>query len=191
MEQINDHWGERPMFEQNRIQVRHTPAEPSSVDAFCAKIGVELPADYQHFLLEHNGVIFKEHPCFYIPEIKQAAQLQTLYGLGFETPRGTCLDKNYNYNRNYDLDGRTLAIGDCYTEGEGGLFILLITTGDDRNGVYACDLFHDEFYFEESTAENNTFKLADSFTAFVAGLIYPDEENTVYFPTPDYTYELL
>lgn len=123
--------------------------------------------------------------------MNEAAELRTLYGLDFNTPIGTCLEKNYNYNFNYDLDGKTLLIGDCYTAGEGGLFIMLITTGDGRDGVYACDLFHDEFYFAQSTAENNTFKLADSFTAFAANLVYPDQEGTVYFPGPDLTYDLL
>ncbi|MNC69633.1 hypothetical protein D3C75_1203470 [compost metagenome] len=65
-------------------------------------------------------------------------------------------------------------IGDCYTGGEGGLFIMLLTADDGTGGIYACDLFYDEFVFEESTEDNNTFKIANTFSEFMANLKYPE-----------------
>lgn len=179
------------MFEPHRIKKRNVNATQARIDGFCKKINVELPKDYQQFLLEYNGVVFCETPCFYIPEINQAAELNALYGLDFDTPQGTCLEKNYNYNFNYDLDGSTLMIGACYTEGEGALVIMLISADDETSGIYACDFFHDEFFFEESTVDNNTFKIANNFSEFIANVKYPDKEDRVHFPEYNFTYRLL
>lgn len=44
------------MFEKDRIKTSHTPAEPARVEAFCTKIGVELPWDYQQFFTEAQWV---------------------------------------------------------------------------------------------------------------------------------------
>lgn len=178
------------MFKNDCLKKKNIKATQLRIDEFCKKISVELPKDYQQFLLDYNGTIFENHPCSYIPEINKVVELKTLYGLDFDTPQGTCLEKNYNYNFNYNLDGTTLMIGDCYTEGEGGVFIMLVSTNDDTSGIYICDLFYDEFFFQESTEDNNTFKIANNFSEFVTNLKYPDEDNAVYFPEYNFTYKL-
>ncbi|MFM9329837.1 SMI1/KNR4 family protein [Paenibacillus mesotrionivorans] len=161
-------------MKEESMKQRGPQAATARIDAFCEKIGVDLPMDYRQFLLDYNGVIFRGEPCFVIPGINKTVELNTLYGLDFNTPQGTCLEKNYHYNFNYGLDGTTLMIGDCYTGGVGGLFIMLLTEDDGTGGIYACDLFSDDFVFEESTEDNNTFKVANSFSEFMANLKYPE-----------------
>jgi hypothetical protein len=179
------------MFQECNINKRNIGATQSRIDEFCNKIGVVLPLDYQKFLLDFNGVLLDSNPCFYIPEIDKVAELQTLYGLDFDTSQGTCLEKNYNYNFNYDFDGTTLMIGDCYTEGKGGLFIILVSADDDTSGVYVCDLFYEEFFFDVSEENNNTFKIANNFSEFLENLKFCNKDGTVYFSEYNFTYKML
>lgn len=145
-------------------------ASKERISEFCKKIGVELPQDYHDFLLEYNGGIFDTDTYLKIPELDCKVKLNYLYGFDYDTPTGvTNLEKSYNYNFNYDLDGNTLVIGHCESD-EGYLCIMLITD-EDATGVYVCDLFYDEFALEQSDEDNNTFKVADTFSEFLAGLI--------------------
>jgi len=179
------------LFEKACIEmVNENMTNQDAIDSFCKKIGVELPKDYQDFLLKSNGMVFKQHPCFYIPEIGKAAELLSLYGFNFNDFRGGDLEKTYHYNFNYSLNGSTLVIGHCYTGGKGNLSVMLVQT-DNVTGVYACDLFYDDFFFEESSAANNTFRIADSFGEFVNNLECPQDDGTVYFPQYDFSYSLL
>ncbi|MNL73032.1 hypothetical protein D3C87_1984400 [compost metagenome] len=51
---------------------------------------------------------------------------------------------------------------------------MLLSADDGTGGIYACDLFYDEFVFKESTEDNNTFKIANTFSEFMANLKYPE-----------------
>ena len=152
------------------LKTKDTKADQARIDSFCGRIGVQLPNDYQAFLASYNGVIFDSRLHFHIPQIDEYAELYTLYGFDFDNPQGTNLESAYDYNFNYDMDGSTLAIGHCST-GNGGLFILLVTR-DDMSGIYACDLFHDDFVYAASSVDSNTFKIAVNFTEFISKLEY-------------------
>lgn len=159
------------MFDKKHLKVvNNVKASQSRIDEFVKKIRVDLPKDYQSFLLDYNGVTFENLPSFYVPKVDKSVKLYTLYGLDFDNPSGTNLERIYGYNFNYELDGKTLMIGHCFVE-DGRLPVLLVQT-EDASGIYVCDFDYDDFYFPESTEESNAYKICDSFSEFIALLTF-------------------
>ncbi|MCL1992538.1 MAG: ankyrin repeat domain-containing protein [Spirochaetes bacterium] len=175
--------GGQKLFDETYLRERNPQkATQSQIDEFCERTGAKLPEDYRHFLLEYNGVVFNSGVCLHIPELDKTVELDYLRGFDYYYD----LAKDYAYNRNYKLDNSTFVIGECNTMREdddgdisqhGRLCVMILNDEHEEPGIYVCDLHHDDFFLEESTEDNNLFKVADSFSDFVAKLKYPEKPN--------------
>lgn len=130
----------------------------------CEKeLGVKFPDDYKQFLRTHNGGTPSPQQLD-IPNTKHAVLLDFLYGILGGTESG---DLVYEYQvHKRDLPPGFIPIG----HDPGGSPFLLATTGEHRGKVYFWDRTH---FFKESSASENTYWLADSFTDLLNSLYEP------------------
>lgn len=155
---------------KNHFIPNTTKVSQQRITTFCETIDVQLPRDYQEFLIAYNGGKFATPPSFIIPRFSYSVQLECLYGFDYESPNSSLdLEKNYAYNFNYEMSGETLAIGHCQTE-QGHLMVMMVNT-EEISGIYLCDLFYDEFALSESEEDDNTFFIADTFESFFSKLL--------------------
>jgi hypothetical protein len=138
-----------------------------AITAVEARLGVTLPADYKAFLLKTNGLRPEPDLCFAVPE-RGEVMLGCLYGL---KPERTSCDLEHEQGvitHWTPLPAGYVTIG----EDPGGNAILLATSGENAGRV----LFWDRVGFWVGEDGGNTFRVANSFAAFVESLReLPDE----------------
>ncbi|MCW1927802.1 SMI1/KNR4 family protein [Bhargavaea beijingensis] len=124
---------------------------------------VKLPNDYVKFLKEFNGGVIEKNDQnkVFIKDISAYIHVDVLYGL--QTGSRTSDIETWMNKFEDDLLEHAMIIGDDLMQG----FIVLICEGEFE-GVYYWD---DSYQFDESTDEENTYWIADSFSSFVKQLI--------------------
>ncbi|NMD72233.1 SMI1/KNR4 family protein [Bacillus sp. DNRA2] len=126
-------------------------------------IGFPLPDDYKKFLSEYNGGTSKvRYSKFFVNELNQEIPLDVLYGIGVNSTfdLSVCFEEFEE-----DLLPNSLIIGD-----DPGAGLIVLVTDVENYGVYYWD---HSFYFPQSSEEENTYKIADSFKDFINGLKNP------------------
>lgn len=121
---------------------------------FEEQLGFSLPDDYKVFLSEYDGVRF--YNCeFYVNKIQQKILIDVLYGV-----KGEKKFDIYTKNKRFEdeIPEKSLVIG----EDQGGAPILLIND-QKNNGIY---FFDSNYFFENSTEEENTYLVANTFSDF-------------------------
>jgi len=133
------------------------------INKFEQHIGFALPEDYKKFLLEYNGgTSQKRYSTFFVKVLDQEIPLDVLFGLN----AGKLDLQKWNDEYMEDMFEKSLIIGD---DPGGGLIVLI--NNSDMKGVYYWD---DSFNFEQSSEEQNIYKIADSFRDFNEGLSDPE-----------------
>lgn len=126
-------------------------------------IGFPLPDDYKKFLIEYNGGTSKvRYSKFFVEELNQEIPLDVLFGIGVKRTfdLGVCFEEFEE-----DLLPNSLIIGD-----DPGSGLIVLITDAENYGVYYWD---HSFYFPQSSEEENTYKIAESFQDFIDGLRNP------------------
>lgn len=124
------------------------------------KYSLNLPDDYIGFLKERNGGIVEKNDTnrVTIEDTSSSIIIDVLFGNDTgerESNISTWMDKYAD-----ELLEDTIIIGDDLMHG----FIVMICEGE-YSGVYYWD---DSYFFDESTDEENTYWIADSFSDFLA-----------------------
>ncbi|EMR07148.1 SMI1 / KNR4 family protein [Bhargavaea cecembensis DSE10] len=124
---------------------------------------VKLPNDYVEFLQEFNGGVIEKNDenKVFIKDTSAYIHVDVLYGL--QTGSRTSDIETWMNKFEDDLLEHAMIIGDDLMQG----FIVLICEGEFE-GVYYWD---DSYQFDDSTDEENTYWIADSFSSFVKQLI--------------------
>jgi hypothetical protein len=122
--------------------------------------GLNLPADYREFLVQHNGGA-PALTRFRIPAVGQDALVHCFFGLG--TREGYDLVQPLGTYR-AEMPAQFLPIA----SDPGGAFILLGCEGAEDQGVFFWD---HTCFFRESCDEENTYRIGESFRSFVSSLL--------------------
>ncbi|WP_213421194.1 SMI1/KNR4 family protein [Bhargavaea massiliensis] len=124
---------------------------------------VKLPNDYVEFLKEFNGGVIEKNDenKIFIKDTSAYIHVDVLYGM--QTDSRTSDIETWMNKFDDELLEHAIIIGDDLMQG----FIVLISEGEFE-GVYYWD---DSYQFDESTDEENTYWIADSFSSFVKQLI--------------------
>lgn len=134
------------------------------VNKFENSIGFLLPEDYKNFLIEYNGGTAKiRYSTFKAEGISENIPLDVLYGIGVEKKQLDLQRVNEEYID--DVLPNCIIIGD-----DPGAGMIVLINDEDFKGVYYWD---HTFYFEQSSEEENIYKIADSFKHFIQGLKNP------------------
>ena len=138
------------------------------IEKFQKNRGILLPEDYKNFLLKYNGGTPKiKYSTFRVKELSTNIILDCLYGLNVEKRQ---LDLEYINDEFGDEDlSEAIIIGDDPGSG----FIVLLNYEKLKGIIYYLD---DEFNFEQSTEENNMYKISDSIKEFIDSLEEPKEK---------------
>ena len=134
-----------------------------NIKDFEQHIGFSLPDDYKEFLRKYNGGTPKiRYSTFTVADLDEEIPLHVLYGL--------CVDKKldlHTWHSEYedDLGEYSIIIGHDHGSG-----IIVLVNEADVKEVYYWD---HTFNFEQSSEEENTYKIADSFQDFIDGLKNP------------------
>lgn len=135
------------------------------IEDFEKSRGIVLPDDYKNFLLEYNGGTPEvKYSTFWVGELNENMILDTLYGLNIEK-RGLNLEFMNNEFGDEELSD-VIIIG---SDPGSGLIVLVNYEG--MKGVYYWD---DQLNFEQSTEDDNMYKVADSFDEFITNLKVPE-----------------
>ena len=129
--------------------------EKTDVFTLESKLNFPLPDDYKEFLSKYDGVRF--YNCeFYVKDIEQKVLMDVLYGINGERR----YDIHRKNERLFDrIPKKSLVIG----EDPGGTPILLVN-GEENNGIY---FFDSNYFFKQSSDEQNTYIIATTFTDFM------------------------
>jgi len=135
-----------------------------------SEFDMSIPEDYKDFLMMHNGGkpdIGNEwgYAEFYVEDLESSQFLDILYGIGVKK-----LDISYWTNFfPGDIPPKTLVIGGD----PGGAMLLLFNDNSENDGIY----YYDHAYrHKQSSDEQNTYFVADTFTEFIALLKPPAED---------------
>ncbi|MPQ44940.1 SMI1/KNR4 family protein [Clostridium tarantellae] len=139
-------------------------ASLEEIKIFEQSIGFSLPDDYKQFLIKYNGGTAKvRYSNFNVKDLNEDIPLDVLYGLNIEEK---VLDLQYvNDEFIDDIFPNSIIIGD-----DPGSSMIILINDNDFKGIYYWDY---SFYFPQSSEEENTYKIADSFKAFINGLKKP------------------
>ncbi|WP_210367046.1 SMI1/KNR4 family protein [Bacillus sp. REN3] len=138
-------------------------ATEESIEELEELIGFPLPDEYKKFLSEYNGGTSKvRYSKFFVEELNQEIPLDVLYGIDVKRTfdLSVCFEEFEE-----DLLPNSLIIGD-----DPGSGLIVLITDAENYGVYYWD---HSFYFPQSSEEENTYKIADSFKDFINGLNNP------------------
>ncbi|UZQ51671.1 SMI1/KNR4 family protein [Clostridium kluyveri] len=138
-------------------------ASLEAIKNFEKSIGFSLPEDYKQFLIEYNGEARVRYSTFKVEELNENIPLDVLYGLGVEKKQLDLQKVNDEYID--DMLPNCIIIGDDLGAG-----MIVLINDDDYEGVYYWD---HSFHFAQSSEEENIYKVADSFKAFIDGLKNP------------------
>ena len=138
-------------------------ATKESIEELEESLMFPLPEDYKKFLGEYNGGTSKvRYSKFLVKELKQELSLDVLYGI--------CVKRTFDLRECHeefeeDMLQSSLIIGD-----DPGPGLIVLITGTENYGVY---YWNHSFHFPQSSEEENTYKIADSFTDFINELKKP------------------
>ncbi|MGK5507070.1 SMI1/KNR4 family protein [Brevibacillus formosus] len=138
-------------------------ATDEMISSFEKHIGFSLPEDYKQFLRDYNGgTSIVRYSTFYVEELNEDIPLDVMYGLGVERPFD--LIKWYDEYKD-DLFANSIVIGDDPGSGK-----IVLITDPEFKGVYYWDHV---FNFEQSSEDENTYEVSESFKIFIEGLKNP------------------
>lgn len=138
-------------------------ATKESIEELEKTLGFLIPDDYKDFLGEYNGGTSKvRYSKFFVKELNQEIPLDVLYGISVK--RTFDLSECYEEFEE-DMLQNSLIIGD-----DPGSGLIVLITDPENHGVYYWD---HSFHFPQSSEEENTYKIADSFTDFINELKKP------------------
>ncbi|MEC0207378.1 SMI1/KNR4 family protein [Paenibacillus ehimensis] len=138
-------------------------ATDEMISNFEKHIGFSLPEDYKQFLRDYNGgTSVVRYSTFFVEELNENMPLDVMYGLGVEKPFD--LVKWYDEYKD-DLFSNSIVIGDDPGSGK-----IVLITDPEFKGVYYWDHV---FHFEQSSEDENTFEISESFKIFIEGLKNP------------------
>lgn len=139
------------------------PLTEADVAEFERELGALLPSDYRSFLLEHNGGL-PVPDAFPIQGFAEETEgeLQVLFGV-HRSPEAS--DLRWNLRQSEDLLQHGLLPIGCNS---GGDLICLSLFGDDVGAVHFWDS-------RDPRGADATYRLAGSFTEFVASIRKPEE----------------
>ena len=127
------------------------------------EIGFTLPNDYKEFLINFNGGVPEvKYSTFTLNELEENIGLQVLYGLDLEEN----LDLREWYEE-YEDD----LLDDCLIIGHGiGFGFIVLVNSPEVSGVYFWD---NSFELDNSSEDENIYKISDSFRQFIDELKIP------------------
>lgn len=127
------------------------------------EIGFTLPNDYKEFLINFNGGVPEvKYSTFTLSELEENIGLQVLYGLDLEEN----LDLREWYEE-YEDD----LLDDCLIIGHGiGFGFIVLVNSPEVSGVYFWD---NSFELENSSEDENIYKISDTFREFIEELKSP------------------
>lgn len=127
------------------------------------EIGFTLPNDYKEFLINFNGGVPEvKYSTFKLNELEENIGLQVLYGLDLEEN----LDLREWYEE-YEDD----LLDDCLIIGHGiGFGFIVLVNSPEVSGVYFWD---NSFELENSSEDENIYKISDTFREFIEELKIP------------------
>ena len=127
------------------------------------EIGFTLPNDYKEFLINFNGGVPEvKYSTFKLNELEENIGLQVLYGLNLEEN----LDLREWYEE-YEDD----LLDDCLIIGHGiGFGFIVLVNSPEVSGVYFWD---NSFELENSSEDENIYKISDTFREFIEKLKSP------------------
>lgn len=127
------------------------------------EIGFTLPNDYKEFLINYNGGVPEvKYSTFTLNELQENIGLQVLYGLDLEEN----LDLREWYEE-YEDD----LLDDCLIIGHGiGFGFIVLVNSPEVYGVYFWD---NSFELENSSEDENIYKISDTFRQFIDELKIP------------------
>ena len=127
------------------------------------EIGFTLPNDYKEFLINFNGGVPEvKYSTFKLNELEENIGLQVLYGLNLEEN----LDLREWYEE-YEDD----LLDDCLIIGHGiGFGFIVLVNSPEVSGVYFWD---NSFELENSSEDENIYKISDTFKEFIQELKSP------------------
>ena len=127
------------------------------------ELGFTLPNDYKEFLINFNGGVPEvKYSTFTLNELEENIGLQVLYGLDLEEN----LDLREWYEE-YEDD----LLDDCLIIGHGiGFGFIVLVNSPEVSGVYFLD---NSFELENSSEDENIYKISDTFREFIEELKSP------------------
>lgn len=127
------------------------------------EIGFTLPNDYKEFLINFNGGVPEvKYSTFTLNELEENIGLQVLYGLDLEEN----LDLR-DWHEEYEDD----LLDDCLIIGHGiGFGFIVLVNSPEVSGVYFWD---NSFELENSSEDENIYKISDTFRQFIDELKIP------------------
>lgn len=127
------------------------------------EIGFTLPDDYKEFLINFNGGVPEVmYSTFTLNELEENIGLQVLYGLDLE--KGLDLREWYEEYEDDLLD-------DCLIIGHGiGFGFIVLVNSPEVSGVYFWD---NSFELDNSSEDENVYKISDTFRQFIDELKIP------------------
>lgn len=127
------------------------------------EIGFTLPNDYKEFLINFNGGVPEvKYSTFKLNELEENIGLQVLYGLD--------LEENLNLREWYEEYEDDL-LDDCLIIGHGiGFGFIVLVNSPEVSGVYFWD---NSFELENSSEDENIYKISDTFREFIEELKSP------------------
>lgn len=127
------------------------------------EIGFTLPNDYKEFLINFNGGVPEvKYSTFTLNELEENIGLQVLYGLDLEEN----LDLREWYEE-YEDD----LLDDCLIIGHGiGFGFIVLVSSPEVSGVYFWD---NSFELDNSSEDENIYKISDTFRQFIDELKIP------------------
>lgn len=127
------------------------------------EIGFTLPNDYKEFLINFNGGVPEvKYSTFKLNELEENIGLQVLYGLD--------LEEDLNLREWYEEYEDDL-LDDCLIIGHGiGFGFIVLVNSPEVSGVYFWD---NSFELENSSEDENIYKISDTFREFIEKLKSP------------------
>lgn len=139
----------------------HGPIDRARLEAFEARLGAVLPADYRQFLVTHNGGEFLPEEIVLPGQAEPFASTNPMFGL-HDGPLS--LEEIYE-NVESEIPGDVLAFG----EDAGGNLLCIGIRGNHRGKVYFWDQ-NESSPGEDEPGWSGMTLLAESFDEFVAAL---------------------
>lgn len=127
------------------------------------EIGFTLPNDYKKFLIKFNGGVPEvKYSTFTLNELEENIGLQVLYGLD--------LEENLDLREWYE-EYKDDLLDDCLIIGHGiGFGFIVLVNSPEVSGVYFWD---NSFELENSSEDENIYKISDTFREFIEELKSP------------------
>ena len=123
---------------------------------FTEETKLKLPADYNRFLRSYNGGDFgDEYIGFCLRGEKNSIYMDKMLGIGGDPI--TDLSSSYSTFRT-EIPKNTIIIGETIETGK-----ILLSCETQNGGIYLWDK---DIVLDQSTEENNIYKIADSFDEF-------------------------